>query len=280
MNHEFDRCQQRRVLAVLFAGFTSACSGAPFTGSLESDAIPASPTVAPRETSGVTSTVEGSVESGTTASPDAGGAGAEGASSSLELELIDGAEGPFPSICESNGRNGYWFVAADGSGGWLSSLEAFALEQASADNQRAARVAGSGFTAWGALLGVTFRDPFAAYDASAYCGVRFVAKGSGQGWRLSISDRSSEPDGGICVGLECYDHLSQDFQPGHDWQRYEVHFSDLMPALSDGQPARALDSDALYAIDFVFENVGGAPFELLVDDLSFIPLGGCSELQP
>ena len=201
--------------------------------------------------------------------------GAGGVGEPLPLaELIDDVEASFPYLLESGGRNGQWFIADDETWGSISPLEAVALEPPRADSYYAAHVSGSGFTYWGALLGVTFVSPFAAYDASAYCGVRFVAKGHGDSWAVRLPDLKSEPDGGLC-GDACYNHLGQHFQPGAEWQEYEIRFDELEHVMSNGEPPRELEASALFAIQFVFESSSGDDFELFVDDLSFVPLAGC-----
>jgi hypothetical protein len=213
-----------------------------------------------------------------------GGAGGEyqvstagiGGQPMLHVEPIDDLEGRFPNIIESSGRNGYWFTATDDSGGSSSGLERVALAPPGVDNHYAVHFGGAGFTFWGALLGLTFRAPFAAYDASAYCAVRFRAKGHGDGWTFMISDRKSEPAAGVCSGSDCYDHLAQRFQPQGDWQQYEARFDALVPVHERGQAVRALEISAVYSIQFAFESTTGAAFDLQVDDVSFVPLAGCT----
>jgi hypothetical protein len=195
--------------------------------------------------------------------------GAEGPEPALAL--LDDLEGAFPAIIERDGRNGYWFSADDATG-WVSALQRVEVLAPTADNRYAVALDGAGFYDWGALLGVTLVDPFAAYDGSAYCGVHFRARGSGAGWRLEVSDALSEPQGGLC-DTDCYEHLGQPFQPGDSWQDFVIPFAALSP--NGSAPARALVTSELYSIFFAFTNPEGAAFELAVDDLAFIAHGGC-----
>ena len=213
-------------------------------------------------------------------SNDAGSGGASDAPA-LELNLIDDIEGQFPDILDRSGRNGYWFSAHDTSGGACSEVSACDLSAASS---HAACVEGAGLTDWGATIALTLRAPFAAYDASQYCGVRFLAKGHGNGWATMISDRVSEPAGGVCFdggdqSHACFDHLGARFQPGDDWQEFQFLFDDLKVVKGYSGQVRALESEAIYALMFIFQNDAGADFELLVDDVAFLGPGGCGVAQ-
>jgi len=222
--------------------------------------------------------------SGGTAGLVAGGSGGSGTSAGaegsgeleLELDFIDRVEGEFPHILESRSRNGFWFLSDDGSAGMLSPLEAYALQPPRGDSYYSARISGSGFTAWGATIGITLKAPLAAYDASAYCGVSFFARGHGDGWALMIPDRLSEPEGGICSVdssepyAQCFDHFGKRFQPTDDWQEHRFSFDELELVKGYTGQDRAFESDAVFSLQFVFDNASGADFELLLDDVAFM----------
>jgi len=154
---------------------------------------------------------------------------------------------------------------------------AIALEPPRGTSHFAAGVSGGGFTAWGAQLGVALKSPATGYDASKYCGLRFLAKGSGAGWSLLVSDRTSVPQGGVCdegswdPEQGCYHYVGKDFgvELSSDWQEVKLRFDELR-LLDDPESARRLDSSALYDIVFNFYDPEGAEFQLLVDDLSFV----------
>jgi hypothetical protein len=216
------------------------------------------------------------------AGSDGGEAGAPEPKLELNFELVDDVETHFPSLLVSSGRNGFWFIAHDDSGGSVSPLEAFALDPVREGSHYAARLYGSGFTRWGAMLGFTLKSPLAAYDATAYCGVRFFAKGKGEGWAMMITDSVSDPEGGVCdpdafePATECYDHFGARFQPSEDWAAFEFAFDELALVKGYTGQVRPFESSAMYAFQFVFESATGADFELLIDDVAFVPSGGCA----
>lgn len=214
-------------------------------------------------------------EAGAAGEPAGGAGGAPIAQPVRELELIDDVEGAFPHLPEVAGRNGAWFAVHDDSNGQLLPAQALALQPARDGSHYAVKLSGAGFTDWGAQLGVSLRAPATAYDASGSCGVRFLAKGTGSGWSLLLSDRASVPQGGMCDvnawGSEsaCYRFVGKPFDVGADWQEVVVLFDDLKLMLNP-ESSRALDKTALYDIIFNFYSSEGKAFELLVDDLSFI----------
>jgi hypothetical protein len=166
----------------------------------------------------------------------------------------------------------------DDTYGQASSVSAISLNPARGTSHFAAGISGGGFTDWGAQMGASLKEPYAAYDASKYCGVRFLAKGTGNGWSLLISDRLSVPDGGVCDSVNwasdngCYQFVGKTLAVGNAWQEVVIRFDDLR-LLRNPQSARRLETKALYDILFNFYSAQGSGFELLIDDLSFIEKG-------
>jgi hypothetical protein len=195
------------------------------------------------------------------------------------LALIDDVEGPFPKLPLEDGRNGGWYSVHDNSYGQVSPATAMALTPARGESHFAAGINGNGFTDWGAQLGVSLKSPATGYDASKYCGIRFMAKGSGTGWSMLVSDRSSVPQGGVCVEgswdaeQSCYRFVGKTFDVGADWQEVKIRF-DQLSLLMDPTSTRKLDPSAVYDILFNIHNPQGEGFELLVDDLAFIDCAG------
>jgi hypothetical protein len=95
-----------------------------------------------------------------------------------------------------------------------------------------------------------------------------------------VSDRLSSPRGGACdlnavdPALACYDHHGKGFAPSEDWQTFYVDFDALRLLKGFSGSERPLEKAALFDVVFNFENPNGAAFELLVDDLAFVP---CAE---
>jgi hypothetical protein len=191
------------------------------------------------------------------------------------FDLIDDIEGAFPVLPPRSGRNGGWFTVHDESGGQATAPGAVALDPPRVDSQFVARIAGAGFTGWGAQLGVALKSPATGYDASQYCGVRFLAKGSNSGWSMLLSDRMSIPDGGVCVpdgwdpATRCYHYVGKVFAPAADWQEYKIRFDELR-YLDVADNGRRLEPSALYDILFNVHDGSGGAFELQIDDLSFM----------
>ena len=192
------------------------------------------------------------------------------------VELIDDMEHHYPNLPLVSGRNGAWFVAHDDSSdGNISLPQAAILEPARGASHYAAFMKGSGLSDWGAQLGLAVRAFLEPYDASAYCGIRFYAKGSGDGWTFVVADSLSDPHAGICddgsadPSDHCYDHPGAYFNPTASWQLFKFDLETLSPVLGFTGQRRTLNRAAIYTIDFDFHNQDGLPFEILVDDLAF-----------
>jgi len=190
------------------------------------------------------------------------------------IELIDDMEGAFPHLPQRSGRNGAWYTTHDDTYGQVSPARALLLEPVRGTSRFAAEVSGGGFTDWGAQLGVSLRAPSAGYDASAFCGVRFMAKGSGGGWSLLISDKQSVPEGGVCdpyAGDDkaCYQFVAKAFEVKAEWQELAIRFDELK-LLNHPDRQTSLDASAIYDIIFNFYHHDGAAFQLMVDDLAFM----------
>lgn len=195
---------------------------------------------------------------------------------SMLLDLIDDVEGSFPQLPSRGGRNGSWFSVHDGTGGQAMPVSAVTAEH---DTSRfGASIKGAGFTDWGAQMGVSLKSPSTGYDASKYCGVRFLVRGSGNGWSFLISDRLSVPEGGVCDTANwdsdngCYQFVGKKLAVGPAWQEVIIRFDELR-LVRNQQSSRRLESNALYDILFNSYDAQGGAYELVVDDLSFLEKG-------
>lgn len=233
---------------------------------------------APLPSSGTGGSAGTSSESGGSAGEAASGSGGAGPTggSALVLDVIDDVELAFPHLPEREGRNGGWYMVHDESGGYATPATAVRLEPARGASKYAAGISGQGFWSWGVQLGVALRAPASGYDASRYTGLRFAAKGQGT-WSLQINDRSSVPQGGVCVegsadpANGCFYTVSKAFTVGADWQVFSIRFDELK-LLGVPNSSRRLDPRAIYDIVFNFQSDQGSAFELLVDDLAFTEL--------
>jgi hypothetical protein len=195
---------------------------------------------------------------------------------SMLLDLIDDVEGSFPKLPSRAGRNGSWFSVHDDTAGQAMPVSAVTAEH---DTSRfAASIKGAGFTDWGAQMGVALKSPSSGYDASKYCGVRFLVRGSGSGWSFLISDRLSMPQGGVCDSVNwdsdngCYQFVGKSLAVGPVWQEVIIRFDELR-LVRNQQSSRRLETSALYDILFNFHDARGGGYELVVDDLSFLEKG-------
>lgn len=232
------------------------------------------------------------------------GAGGEGNAPS-ELECPDPNDAVDPTaalddledqdglLLRNAGRNGGWWTAGDETPGSsiVPELSDFtglpatpeAIPGGRCGSQFAMRVTGQGFNDWGALLGISLgygtrpngEEGGVPYDATGIQGVGFWARigdTSTNQVRFALSDKTSEPDGGLCVenggeGKECYDTFGVYLtQLDTTWRHYRVPFSGLSQE-NFGYPADALDTSTLYTVQFNFDS--GAIFDLWVDDLYF-----------
>ena len=187
--------------------------------------------------------------------------------------LIDDMEDGDGAICEVNGRHGYWYSVGDGTG-TITPGEGFQMTPIN-DGERgtslyAARVTGSGFTNWGALMGFNFNQQGEGkipYDASGPGGIVFWMKSN-----VAVSvEFLTVPTvqtafAGDCVRTDhdCDNPFSFKITaPSGDWTRYRVPFS----ALRQLNGSVAWNPSQLLAIHFRVPP--GAAFDVWVDDLWF-----------
>src|SRR5690606_1931538 len=145
----------------------------------------------------------------------------------------------------------------------------FAAEAPGRDSNFAARTLGSGFSVWGAGIGLDLNDDGAGkqtYDASDSLGGPFWARvASPIVVRFSIGDVQTDPAGGVCSN--CYDHHDIDIALTTSWAPYPFTWAQLAQQ-GWGDPAAALDPAHLYSLQF---QVGpNTNFDLWIDDVSFI----------
>ncbi|XYI03883.1 hypothetical protein ACMHYB_30635 [Sorangium sp. So ce1128] len=223
----------------------------------------------------------------------AGGAGAGGdeAVVPMDVELIDDMEDGDNAIDEAGGRFGYWYSYNDGTGTQTPPVysEEFpagfvpeALTPPRGESTMAVHTFGSGFTEWGAGVGFALNGPdmgLFPYDASGYSGIVFWTRlgdaGAATTMKVSISDKLSEPAGGICDESagegepnRCFDHWAYTARLGTEWAPIVIPFEELARDGTGAEPtAQAIDRAGLYAIEFRFAQ--GEDFDVYIDDVSF-----------
>jgi hypothetical protein len=189
--------------------------------------------------------------------------------------MIDDFEDGDHFICNSGRRRGAWFSFGDGSpDGQLGSGTLFSPSPIPAGetntSRRAAHFTGSGFTRWGAILGLNFNfDGIsrAPYNANSAGIIKFRMKSNTPiGFDIITPDTALVIDGGTCVeGADgnCNRHFRWDISvPAPGWTEYKVPFSALR---QDGNAQ--WDPSKLFGLQFVAP--ANVSFDVWIDDVAF-----------
>jgi hypothetical protein len=125
---------------------------------------------------------------------------------------------------------------------------------------------GGKFTKWGALLAADF-SPRRCYDASAYAGLTFWARGRGSFNVVAKMTQVAPGEfGGSCTH-DCYDSHRATITLSNRWQEQRVTWAELKQK-GFGQ-ALPFDPRSLLSLEFT---VGPeqTPFDFWVDDVRFL----------
>lgn len=199
--------------------------------------------------------------------------------------LIDDMEDGDDTICATSERVGKWFVFGDGTTSAelnpSSSVpfEPTLIEEGARGSSRyAARLRGSGFSAWGAVLALDLA-PGQGYDASGLGGVQFWMRSiTPISFVVGIQETIPISNGGECADSageqNCYNNFTFPITaPSRDWVRYQVPFNALR------QAAGSTTWTPRHLKTIQFNAPSGAEFDVSVDDLSFYRCAG-PECQP
>jgi len=179
--------------------------------------------------------------------------------------LIDDFEDNNPLIAAHEGRVGLWFMYKDtDSTGTSLALTPSLRPQVSRGNHYALHVVGEELRDWGAV--VQFDLQPSCYDASAYAGIAFSAKGPGRVY-ASVREVRVVPVqfGGTCTE-DCYNAHQKKIDLTAQWKTYAITWNEL---LQRGYAAPALDPSRIRGIGFLVMNAD-TPFDLWFDDIKFI----------
>ncbi len=192
--------------------------------------------------------------------------------------LIDDAENGDSRIILQQGRGGYLYTFVDEDGSHINPHPVLKGGQfrASAGGAHGSQCAlnFSGQLVPGpevfAGLGLDLTAPRAAYDASRYRGIAFVARhraGTATRVRVLLPDTNTDPAGGSCA--ECYNHFGLDLDLGPEWQSYELPFERFqqMPGWGWPRPLR-VESGQLLGVTFLVMDPG-RKYDVWIDDLRF-----------
>ncbi|HEY5956272.1 MAG TPA: leucine-rich repeat domain-containing protein, partial [Polyangiaceae bacterium] len=216
---------------------------------------------------------------GGTAQSTGGGAHATGGASQATGgssncgPLIDDMEGATGFICTGEGRRGAWYAFNDGSSTqWPAPTTAgipippSVIPGGRGSSQLAMHTYGTSARWSGIGVDLDFDGTtYGSYDARAYMGITFWARGSDITVRVSELDTTSTLYGGNCLldtpptGTGCQPHY-RDLRLDSDWAQYWVPFSRLFPGIQAD-----LRLDQLTNIQFYTGNT----FDVWIDDVSF-----------
>jgi len=187
--------------------------------------------------------------------------------------LIEDWEQKDSLILRLDGRSGGWVTYDDGTGvqrpaarfPLLPSL----IPGGRSGSKQALHISGTRFSNWGVTFGAELADA-ACYDASAYAGIEFWAKGPG---RLKVGvqmiDVQSEKYGGQCKKA-CYNAHRRELELAPKWAKYSVPWTDLRQPEGTGEFERiALDPRRIRFLEFGVA-AEHTPFDLWIDDISFL----------
>lgn len=228
-------------------------------------------------------------QAGMTGAPDPSQSGRPGLTSCADAiatggsSLLDDFEDGDVMTLPVEGRSGVWYSFTDGT---LGSLQ---MAISADENGRALHLSGGGFSEWGAAAGVgvawsSEKQKLCSYDASAYAGIRFRARGNAP-LRVNVQTRATteSEQGGDCVGGDaCFDQHGRTLRLTPTFRDYELDFCRLTPFGWGGTKA-PFDPTEIVSLSFLVQSVEG--FDVWVDDVGFVERDseqavGCSKLCP
>jgi len=174
------------------------------------------------------------------------------------------------SILEQEGRKGDWYTYNDATVGAPNSLDSEPGGPAETGATFSYHFSGSGFTSWGAGIGLKLADG-AQYDASKYAGISFWARvedGSATALRVNLPDVSTSDAGQVCTS--CYSHFGADVALSTTWQQFTFTWQQLRQQ-DWGDQFNTISATKLYGIEFLFP--ANATFDLWVTNVSFFGTG-------
>jgi hypothetical protein len=185
--------------------------------------------------------------------------------------MIDDFEDGDAHLLKVDKRAGSWVTFSDGTAPQLPRLgvafSANRIPGGRGTSQFGLHTSGGTFKDWGTVLSAEL-TPRRCYDASAYAGVTFWARGKGRvRVGVKMTQVVAEDFGGSCL-KNCFDGHSAERTVTKDWQRFEVRWDEL--AQKGFGPVVAFDPHSLFAIEFAMP-ANRPPFDYWIDDVAFLP---------
>ena len=217
-------------------------------------------------------------------------------SSSANVSLIDDMENGSGRILNTDGRVGAWYAFdSEGSNQWPAPttpgvpIETSQIPNGRCSSQRAMHTYGD-LSDWGGIgFDLKFDGTtYGTYDASAYDGITFWARGSPDyiQVRIGTAETTSTKYGGTCTLDDPGSGVSEGCQPayrtiylGDDFVQYWVPFATLWPP-ANSAPAVPFDQTLLTNVQF-YNNSSDLPIDYWVDDVYFYGgVPGCCAASP
>lgn len=190
----------------------------------------------------------------------------------LPENLIDDLEDGDAVIYELGGRIGLWYAYDDGSAGTSN-------PQAGGDfhttvggpngSEYSAIIVGNGFTTWGAGMGFDINNSGGlikhTFDASAFTGIAFQARGSGS-VKFKVQTEAIVPtsEGGTCnAGASCNDAHFVTIELTPAWQQHVVSFA----SLAQGGWGQAAAWNPATVVGLQWEVGASTNYEVAIDDV-------------
>lgn len=190
----------------------------------------------------------------------------------LSEPLIDDFEAP--DLPPYDGREGGWYVYNDGSGG--TQIPENTIERTEDEPHRgrfAARTHGSGFSDWGAAMALAIQTTGletagnCPYDASAFDGISFWARGEGQIlFHITTMNTAPTDQGGRCTDTaHCWDDFGQQISLTETWTHYTISWDDLRQA--GWGVATSFDPREILLLHW--QDQSASSFDIMLDDVAF-----------
>ena len=188
-----------------------------------------------------------------------------------DAPLIEDFEQEDSWVLAADGRKGSWITYDDGTGKQVppsrSALFPSRIPGGRATSKRGLHVSGSHFTQWGVTFGTELADA-ACYDASAYAGIEFWAKGPGEiRVGLQMIDVQDVKYGGLCQ-TDCYDTHRKVVELTPTFRKYVVRWDDLRQLYAARVPV-AFNPRRVRFLEFGIAPES-TPFDVWLDDVSFV----------
>jgi hypothetical protein len=183
--------------------------------------------------------------------------------------LIEDWEEQDSAALRLDGRSGNWLTFDDGTAkqNVASSSQLRPSRLSGGRSRYGLHLSGGRFSDWGVSFGTDLATG-SCYDASAYDGIAFWAKGEIAVYvGVQVIDVQSPKFGGFCSGDSCYNSHRKRVNLSPTWQRHVVRWSELEQLNPSGR--FPLDTKRIRFLEFTIMRED-TPFDLWIDDVSFV----------